>query len=78
MVSKEYGTLVMIKHFEDVVWLQHIQQHLIIIKLTMGLVLLVQLLIVVTLSRGLPIPGKEKVDNGVCTALIISRAILSR
>ena len=72
MVSKEYGTLVMIKHFEDVVWLQHIQQHLIIIKLTMSLVLLVQLLIVVTSSRGLPIPGKEKVDNGVCTALIIS------
>lgn len=71
-MSKEYGTLVMIKRFEDVVWLQHIQQHLIIIKLTMGFVLLVQLLIVVTLSRGLPIPGKEKVDNGVCTALIIS------
>ena len=74
-VSKEYGTLVMIKHFEDIVWLQHIQQYLIIIKLTMSLVLLVQLLIVVT---GLPIQGKEKVDNGVCTALIISQAILSR
>ena len=72
VVSKEYGTLVMIKLFEDVVELQHVQQHLVIIKLTMDSVLLVNLLIVVTLSRGLPIPGKEKVDSGVCTALIIS------